>query len=368
MHSKIEVNLKTFFIAAALILFAFLSYRLIEIYVIFFVAFILFSALKPLIDILEKKGLNRALAIFITFFLILVIFGLIFYFLFSQSVFQIREVFQDFKFNSSNIVEFVDRHLPFLSDDVRLRINDLETNVKTSGFFQNLTTNEAFRSLLSSLAGVGGQGVKILSSVIGGLFNIFIVIFLSVYMVVPRNDFYEGALVHLPKKYFVDARRTLDKIKVGLGYWLVGQLALMFIIGLATYFIIIIPGLFIEGYQLGRFAFLIAVIAGILEAIPNIGPIVTLIIAALLAILVGSPLGLVIYLVIAFTVLQQAEGLFLVPSIMKRAVELSPIVSILAIIAGFELTGSPIGALLSIPLVGALQIVILEWLNSRKKD
>lgn len=368
MPTKIEINIKTFFIAAIVLLLGFLSYQLLGIILTFFVAFILFSSLKPVIDYLQRKKINRGVAIMLTYLVIIGLFVIIFYFIFSQSVSQVRSVFQDLKLNSDNLVKFVDTNLPFLSDDVRLRINDIETQFKGSTFFQNLSTNEAFRSLLGSLSSVGNQGVRLVSNVIGGLFTVFMVLFLSIYMVAPRNDFYEGALKYFPKRHFNRANKVLDKIRVGLGSWLVGQIVLMFIIGIATYLIIAIPGLFIQNYELGRFAFLIAVIAGLLEAIPNIGPIITLIIAALFAVLVGSPGAIIVYLIVSFTILQQAEGLFLVPTVMKKAIELNPIVSILAVLAGFELTGSPMGALLAIPVVGVIQIIVLDILDNWKRD
>ena len=368
MPTKIEINIRTFITAIVLLVVGYLSYQLLGIFLILFVAFILFSSTKPLVDYLERKGVKRMIAIILTYISIIASFLIIFYFIFTQSVTQVKNVVQDFRFNSDNIVLFVDQNLPFLSDDVRLRINDLENNLNSSDIIENLTTNSAFKSILESLGTVGNQGFKLIGNVIGGLFTIFMVLFISIYMVAPRNDFYEGALKYFPKRHFNRINKVLDKIKTGLGSWLVGQFILMFIIGLATYIIIALPGLFISGYEIGKFAFLIAVIAGLLEAIPNIGPIITLVIAVLLAVLVGSPAGIIIYLIISFTLLQQAEGLFLVPSVMKRAIELNPIISILAILAGFELTGSPIGALLAVPIVGTLQIIILDILDNWKKD
>src|SRR5690606_33097477 len=70
---------------------------------------------------------------------------------------------------------------------------------------------------------------------------------------------------------------------------------------------------------------------------------------------------------ITFTLIQQFEALFIVPLVMKRAVDVDPIVVILAIIAGLNL-GSVLGAILSIPIVVIIKIIINELNETRKKQ
>jgi predicted PurR-regulated permease PerM len=118
-------------------------------------------------------------------------------------------------------------------------------------------------------------------------------------------------------------------------------------------------------YTLGKYALLIALIAGLLEAVPNIGPTITLIITLIIAIASGGSIPILIYIIIMFMLLQQIEALFLVPIVMKKAVNLHPIVSILGVLGGFSVAGV-LGALLSMPVLSVFQIVFVEILKYYK--
>lgn len=363
---KRELNLKTFVLAALFILIGVLAYKLINILLVLFIAFILFSGLKPIVDYLEKHKVKRWIAVTLTYLGIASILFVLFYFIFNETVDQVRIFLSNFEFKSDNILAFIDTNFPFLSADARVRIAQLQTEINSPGFLNSLTSNEVFRSFLGSFNTVGSEGLRLVGRVVGGLFTIFMIVFISIYMVIPKKDFYEGGIDLLPEKFASKMIFLLDKIKANLGAWLGGQILLMLIIGIATYVIVILPALFVPNYELGQFAFLIAVIAGFLEAIPNIGPILTLVFTIFVAVLLGSPVGVLIFLFIAFIVLQQLEGLFIVPVVMKRAMDINPILSILGLLAGFELTNSPIGALLAIPVLGVIQIVVLEVLKDWK--
>ena len=105
-----------------------------------------------------------------------------------------------------------------------------------------------------------------------------------------------------------------------------------------------------------------AVLAGLLEIIPTIGPIVAAVPAILVAL--NSSGGLAIVVVAAYIVIQILENNFLVPRIMQKAVGLNPVIVITGIVIGGKLLGV-LGALLSIPFI-TLLIVIFNTLRSTK--
>lgn len=327
--------------------------------VLAFSAFIVFSSLKPIVDFLEKKGAQRWLAVATVMMGFIALLVLFFTLILNAAYRELQEAFVDVELNATTITTFVDQRIPALSEPVR----DLVEK------FQKVSRNEIPLSdvlpadIIGNINGVGVAGLKFAGGVVEGLFNVFLVIFISLYMILPKKDFFIGGI-----NYFLKDEKKIDgyenlffQIKNGLGHWLIGQLALMFFVALLTYVVISLPGLFIQDYDLGRFALLLALVAGILEALPNIGPTITLVIAVLLAILTGGSAAIIIYVLISFVLIQQVEGVFLVPVIMKRAIDLNPIVAILVIVAGFSLTGSAIGALLSIPFAGTINIIYRNW-------
>jgi len=105
----------------------------------------------------------------------------------------------------------------------------------------------------------------------------------------------------------------------------------------------------------GRYAVLLSVIAGVLELIPIIGPIISAVPAVLLAATVGP--GVVIAALVLYTLVQQIENNFLVPKIQGDAVELHPSLVMFAIIVGGSLAGL-LGAILALPMTAAFRDVV----------
>lgn len=145
-----------------------------------------------------------------------------------------------------------------------------------------------------------------------------------------------------------------SEVEGKLGSWLRGQVLLMVVIGtLATA---------AYGTMGLHFWLILGVIAGLTEAIPNVGPVLGAIPAVLVALAADWKLALA---VVAFvTVLQLLENAVLVPRIMKGAVGLSPLAVILAILAGSEFRGVA-GALLAVPIAGALSVIFADLMREK---
>ncbi len=105
----------------------------------------------------------------------------------------------------------------------------------------------------------------------------------------------------------------------------------------------------------GRYAVLLSIIAGVLELVPIIGPIISAIPAVLLAATAG--IGAVIAALVLYTLVQQIENSFLLPKIQGDAVQLYPSVVVFAIIIGGALAGL-LGAILALPVTAAFRDVV----------
>ena len=117
-------------------------------------------------------------------------------------------------------------------------------------------------------------------------------------------------------------------------------------------------------YFLGiPYALIIAVIAGILEFIPNIGPTIAAVLAALVAFTINPVKAIIV--VVAFIIIQQLENHFIVPLIMKRAVGLNPVVVIVSLLIGAKL-GGPAGAVMAVPIATALSVFVGDLFEKRK--
>jgi predicted PurR-regulated permease PerM len=146
-----------------------------------------------------------------------------------------------------------------------------------------------------------------------------------------------------PKNYRGKVFKTTRLIEDKLGSWLRGQIVLSFSIGFLTWIVLSLLGV--------SFALPLAVIAGILEIVPTIGPILSAIPAIIVALNISPLLALIV--AVSYIFIQLFENNVLVPRIMQRAVGLNPIVIILSIIVGGKLLGVA-GALLAIPFVSLI--------------
>ena len=201
-------------------------------------------------------------------------------------------------------------------------------------------------------------GMKIYSATVGlfgGLIAIFTIIILTFYLLLEQNGVKKFVLDYLPIENRERVIIVAQKIGIKMGGWLRGQLMLGIIIG-----IIDGVGLSIFGVE---YALTLGVWAGFTELIPYIGPVLGAIPGVLLAFVASPLLGVI---VLAFyIVVQQIEASFLVPKIMQKAVGLSPVIIIIAILIGAKIAGLA-GVILSIPAAAIISVIFTEWAQIKK--
>jgi predicted PurR-regulated permease PerM len=136
-----------------------------------------------------------------------------------------------------------------------------------------------------------------------------------------------------------------------VGFYIAGQGILCLVIGimaLLAYLLIDLPN-----------ALVLALMAGVLEAVPMIGPLLGAIPAALVALSI-APEKLV-WVIVATVVIQQLENSLLVPRVMRKAVGVNPFVTLLALFAFSSLFGIA-GALMAIPMAAIIQLVLNRFI------
>ena len=111
-----------------------------------------------------------------------------------------------------------------------------------------------------------------------------------------------------------------------------------------------------------EFALPLAIIAGILEIVPMIGPIISAVPAVLLALAISPVLALSV--AVLYIIVQQIENNIFVPIVMKRSVGLSPLVTILSLLIGARLDGIG-GAVVSVPIVLVFQVILASILGTK---
>jgi predicted PurR-regulated permease PerM len=163
---------------------------------------------------------------------------------------------------------------------------------------------------------------------------------MSFYLLSERKTLYKKfSWVYYSEKFEKLAEEFVDEMEIQLGGWVRGQLALMLLIGFVTYITLTLLNI--------PYALPLAVLAGFLEILPNLGPTISAVPAVLMTFALVSPTMAGVVL-LSYVVIQQLENNLVVPRIMKAAVNVEPLTSIVLILAGVKLAGVA-GALLAIP-------------------
>ncbi|MCX6813782.1 MAG: AI-2E family transporter [Candidatus Azambacteria bacterium] len=318
----IEISPKTIFWVLGIGILAVLIYMVRDVLCVLIFAIIVSSALEPLLEYAQSKKIPRLLSLIVIYLLFFVIFAALIYILLPLVLDQLRDFSQNYPTYFGKIEEAagVITFLPALSGNIHELLSQLTEQIPN------------FTSLISYA-----------SSIFGGLISFIVVLVVSFYLSLSRSALDDFLRSILPPRFEAYTHGLWLRAQKKMGRWLQAQILLSFIMAL-----IVGLGLWILGV---RYAFLIAVVVGVLEIVPYVGPIVAGGLAALLALSQSAVLGL--WTLIFFIIVQQLEGHILVPLLIKKLVGLNPVAVILAILIGAKL-GGILGILLAVPLAAVV--------------
>lgn len=194
-----------------------------------------------------------------------------------------------------------------------------------------------------------GHAWGVFSSVLGIVTNLILIFFGSLYLAASPDLYVNGFLSLVPPRHRPRAAEVLEALYDGLRHWLVGQFISMLVVGAAFGIALSIIGV--------PSAIVLGIIAALLEFIPLLGPVIATIPAMLEALTQGT--STVIWVAVAFLVIQQLESNLLVPYVQKRAVELPPIIGLFATVV-FGLIFGAVGLIFAVPLAVVVMIAVRE--------
>ena len=197
---------------------------------------------------------------------------------------------------------------------------------------------------------VSGGVLDIISQGVGGLFTFALVVIFSFYLAAQEKGIENFLRLVTPVAYEPYVLDLWSRSQKKLGRWLQAQLLLGAVVG-----IFIFIGLTLLGIKQ---AFLFAALAALFEIIPVVGPILAAVPAVATAFLSSPILGL--STVALYVIVQQAESHIIVPVVMRRAVGLSPLVVVIALLVGAKL-GGILGILLAVPLTAVGAELVNDW-------
>ena len=321
---KIEISHRTIiFTVVFLILLNFL-YFIRDIILLVFVALLIMTILNPLVTKLSKFKIPKALSILVSY---VVVFGFI-----GVALAGV---------------------IPPLIEQTTNFVSGLPKNLENLGA-SSIVSQQVMNQFLTRVGDLPAQMAKVTISIFSNILGILAVLFFAFYLLLSRDKLDDQLAAFFGKTRSKKIAKLIDTLEEKLGGWARGELVLMIMVGVSTY-----VGLRLLGIP---FALPLAMLAGLLEIVPYIGPII----AAIPAIIIGFGISPVIGLATAALafLIQQFENYILVPKVMEKSVGVSPIITLLSLAVGFKIAGI-VGALISVPVVITLQVLSKEYLLSK---
>lgn len=205
------------------------------------------------------------------------------------------------------------------------------------------TATDALRGHSTVLGRITG----IFSGILGAILNFAIIVALGCYIAAEPRLYSRGILHLIPLNHRDRAQAVLSALSTTLSRWLVGRLILMTVNGALTAL-----GLWVLGMPL---ALTLGLLTGVLNFIPNFGPLIAGVPAVLIALTISPQTAL--YVGLLYVAVQSIDGYIFTPLVNRRSVELPPVLTITAQVLLGVLVGS-MGVVLAGPLTAMLIVVV----------
>ncbi|MEK7145783.1 MAG: AI-2E family transporter, partial [Patescibacteria group bacterium] len=339
-HSAMEVHFSlpnvakaTVVVLALIVLSKFLN-EIAGIILIFFVSVLFAAALDRTVDTLQRYKIPRAISVIGIYIILLFFIG----FFISQMVPLIANQLFELAKTLTNLISNLDSstaNYPFKSTIAPI-LDDLLANVNREVVIDQL--RNSLEGLGTQLQGFAGDTFGVIKTVFNGIFNFFLVLFITFFLVVDEKGVDKFFISLFPSKHGKYIVEKLEAIKHKVGYWLRGQVVLMVLMFFITWIVLSILGV--------DYALTLAMLTGLAELIPVVGAVIAGVPAVLVAF--NESYWLAIWVFFFILILQQLEGNIIVPMVMKKAVGLSPLVVILAMLIGYNTFGL-VGVIISVP-------------------
>jgi predicted PurR-regulated permease PerM len=297
-------------------------------------------AMNPAVDYFQRRGIrSRGLAAGLTYILVLAGLAAI------GALFVPTVVHQ--------VTEFAGKVPDYVRDisHGKGRLGFLETKYHIAERIRHAVKNGGVTKVL----GLSGTAVSITKGVITIVVGIITIAFLTFFMLLEGPKWVERGFSLMPEESRPRWRKVANDIYRTVGGYVTGNLLISLIAGGSTTIVLLILGV--------PFAVALGLLVAILDLIPLAGATLALIVVGSVAFLHSIVAGIIV--VVFFIVYQQIENHLLQPLVYGRTVQLSPLVVLISVLIGAELAGI-LGALGAIPVAGAIQVLVVDWLQHRR--
>lgn len=325
-------------VVMALVAAAFVLWKLRLVVLLLLLSILLSAAIEPLVFKLRRFGARRTHSVLLVYLAIALIVGLCIVLAQHIVISQVHMLLSSY---------------PLLVEKWQAWAQTIENEYIRNSLAQQLNFLAQYKTPIEALNLSMAQLTKYAIASIAGVVTVFVFCF---YWISEKPLLRRLILTGASDETQAAITNTWNNVEAKLGGWVRGQFILCFAIGAASFIGYMCFGV--------KYAFLLAVWAGLTEIVPVVGPYVGIAPAVIIAMLDNVWTG--IFVALFGFAIQFIENNFLVPRVMNKAVGLTPMTVMLAIMTGGLLFGIP-GALLAVPLAAAVEALLEDILSFRHK-
>ncbi|MBI5353833.1 MAG: AI-2E family transporter [Chloroflexi bacterium] len=312
-------------------------YRFNQVVFILFISIVMGTVIRPTATWIHQRGLPRIVGIILVYVLLLALLVSFVLLLFPLIVEQSATITAALPGYYRNLHEWMFSY----PNQWMVRLSEF-----LPAALPGLTPTPAQQTGQEVMASAG-QALDYVKMAANGIFISIVIVVLAFYWTLDGPRTIQSLLLLVPQDRRESIRELISAMETKVGFFIVGQGVLCLVIGamsLVAYLLIGLPNVLV-----------LALLAGALEAVPMIGPLLGAIPAALVALSLGP--DKLVWVIISTAIIQQLENSLLVPRVMKKAVGVNPFVTLVALFAFSSFYGIA-GALMAIPMAAIIQLLL----------
>ena len=332
----LEISWETIIkISIAIFIFYFI-YLTKEIALWFFFALAMSVLLAPAINFLRRFWIPKIIAVLLVYFSIFGVLGILIFLTAPLFISELKQLSQ---------------HLPGYLKQINPILQQM--GIDTEQTFDSFT-----QLLVNGLSQSSKSVIVAVTTFFGGLYSTAFILTTAFFLSLEEDAFKKFLTLVLPKKYEENIVALFQKAQNKISGWFGARILSCIFVGISSYIVFYIFGI--------KYAFILALISGVLNFVPYIGPwITTILLVVFIAVSSGSWLA-VLYVLIAVLIIQEVDNKLLTPLLMKRLVDVPPVLVLISLLVGAKLFGF-LGTIFAVPVFGIIYEFLREFLEKRRE-
>jgi len=305
-----------------------------DIVIWFFFALIISLLLDPAVNFLKRFRIPKILSVILVYLSIFGLLGLVIYLTAPIFIYELGQL-------SENIPDYFEKFSPLL---------------KNIGFEVAKNFDSFTADLVGGLKESSGSIFKAIITFFGGIYSTFMILTLAFYISLEKKGAESVLRLLIPKRYENFIITLFERAKFKVSAWFASRIIACLLVGISSFIALLLFGV--------KYSFILALIAGLLNFIPYIGPVITLVLVALF---VGTSSSwiIAIYVSITLFIIHEIEIKIFTPLLMDKVINLPPVLVLIALLVGEHIFGF-LGMIFAVPVFGIVYEFSKEFLERRK--